>query len=61
VEIADGYVRIHLDGLPKAADLWMAWSSPTLFIDGGLWSEENEANEMPEKHYWAEMDTMCRR
>jgi JmjC domain, hydroxylase len=57
VEVSDGYVRIHLDGLPRSDDLWVAQFSLKLFLDGGRWEEEHQATGIPELHYWEEMDS----
>ena len=50
-----GHVRVHLDGLRRSKDLWMEVSSPQLFLDGGLWEDEEYC--MPELHYWKESDS----
>jgi jumonji domain-containing protein 2 len=60
VEIAEGYARIHLDGLPKTEDIWMQLSSPKLFLDGGRWGANGSSEEIPPLHYWQEMDSKKR-
>jgi hypothetical protein len=58
VEMIDDHVRVHIDGLMKTNDFWVEWSSHKLFLDGGRWDEG--ANEIPELHYWQEMDSKRR-
>ncbi len=48
-------IRIRLDGMGKKDDIWMSIDSPKLFLDGGVW-EENNTFKMPAKHYWKEED-----
>ena len=60
VEIAEGHVRIHFDGAPKADDIWLLEDSPKLFLDGGRWEEERETEGIPALHYWKEMDSKKR-
>ena len=60
VEVSEGHVRIHLEGLPKSQDLWMMQDSPKLFLDGGVWEETDAANHPPQHHYWKEMDSKKR-
>jgi JmjC domain, hydroxylase len=57
VEMSQGHVLVHFDGLPKTEDIWMPESSPKLFLDGGRWQEEHEEEGMPPLHYWKEMDS----
>lgn len=57
-EIDDNHVRIHLNGLPRSEDVWMDVNSPKLFIDGGQWKESEQ--DIPELHYWEEMDSKQR-
>jgi hypothetical protein len=61
-EITDGYARIHLDGLSKADDVWMAIDSPKLYLDGGPWTEDEdeETSDLPPLHYWQVMDSKRR-
>ena len=58
-EIDDNHVRIHLNGLPRSEDVWMDVSSSKLFLDGGQWNNERE-QDIPELHYWEEMDSKQR-
>jgi jumonji domain-containing protein 2 len=57
-EIDDNHVRVHLNGLPRSEDVWMDVNSPKLYIDGGQWNEKEQ--NIPELHYWEEMDSKVR-
>jgi JmjC domain, hydroxylase len=56
-QIADGHVLVHFNGMNKSENKWVPLTSPKLFLDGGRWQEEHEAEGMPALHYWKEMDS----
>jgi JmjC domain, hydroxylase len=56
-QIADGHVLVHFNGMNKSENKWVPLNSPKLFLDGGRWQEEHEAEGMPALHYWKEMDS----
>ena len=60
VERADDHVRVHLDGLTKADDVWVQLGTSQLYLDGGRWVEGHEQCEVPYRHYWKEMDSKAR-
>uniref|UniRef100_A0A7S2VBK3 JmjC domain-containing protein n=1 Tax=Entomoneis paludosa TaxID=265537 RepID=A0A7S2VBK3_9STRA len=57
IEIADNHIRIRIDGLPKTEDVWLPLDQSKVFLDGGRWAEDTEQFEMPERHYWKEVDS----
>jgi hypothetical protein len=65
VEVADGHVKLRLDGQTRANDFWLpiatALAKQKLFLDGGSYDDDNAAASMPALHYWDEKDSSQRR
>lgn len=59
-EISDGHARLHFGNMLKSEDVWMAVTSPKLYLDGGQWTEQHEAKGMEPLQYWQEMDSKIR-
>jgi hypothetical protein len=65
VEVADGHVKLRLDGQTRANDFWLpipaALAKQKLFLDGGSYDDDdNAAATMPALHYWDEKDSSQR-
>lgn len=56
-EMSEDHARIRFDGLNKADDAWIALDGGKLFLDGGIWSDKNEKQGIPPRHYWKEIDS----
>jgi hypothetical protein len=41
-ELADDHCRVHFSGLKKDDDVWIALTSPKLFLDGGKWESPSK-------------------
>lgn len=44
-ELADDHCRVHFSGLKKEEDVWIALTSPKLFMDGGKWEPPSKKDE----------------
>jgi JmjC domain, hydroxylase len=56
IEMQGDHVRVRLDGFGRNEDVWLEFSSPKLFLDGGRW-EESPDHKLPALHYWKEEDS----
>lgn len=60
VEVADGHVRLHMDGQARKNDVWVPLhkTKEKVFLDGGAWKSDHG---IPALHYWVEQDSSSQR